>query len=118
MCRDPKFALAFGRLGEAYLVKYKSDQNLRWIDQASASCQRAIELNDQLAPVYVTLGRIHDSTGKQDLAVQEFQHALDLDTRSPDALGGMAVGYEKPDRYKEAVGYIRRALALRTGEWK
>src|SRR5260370_28069087 len=102
MCRDPKFALAFGRLGEAYLVKYKTDQNLRWIDQASANCQRAVELNDQLAPVYLTLGRIHDSTGKQDLAVQEFQHALELDPRSPDALGGIAVVYEKHARYKAA----------------
>ena len=114
---DPKFALGFSGLGEAWLMKYKIDQNTSGIDEALANSQRAVALNDQLAPVYVTLGRIHDSTGKQDLAAQEFQHALELDPRNPDALTGLAAMYERQARYKDAEETFVRASALRPDYW-
>jgi serine/threonine-protein kinase len=114
---DPKFALAFASLGEAYLLKYRTGQNMRWIDQASAYCQRAAQLNDQLAPVHITLGRIHNAVGKTDLALQEFQRALELDPRSPDALTGLASVYENQGRQKEAGETFLRATVLRPDYW-
>jgi len=114
---DPRFALAYAGLGEAYLVRYRTDQNLRWIEQASAACERAVQIDDQLAPVYVTLGRIHNETGKTDLALQEFQHALHLDPRSADALFGLASVYEAQARLKDAEQTLVRAVALRPDYW-
>ncbi len=46
-------------------------------------------MNDALPSAYVTLGRIHDALGKNDLALTEFQRALQLDSRNADALTGM-----------------------------
>jgi serine/threonine protein kinase/tetratricopeptide (TPR) repeat protein len=114
---DPRFALGFGELGEVYRLKYQTEKNSAWIDQALANCKRALELHDQLPSVYVTLGRIHNATGKPDLAVQEFQHALELDPRGIEALTGMAHAYENAGRLKDAEAAFQRVIALRPDYW-
>jgi len=114
---DPRFALGFAELGEAYRLKYQLDQNPKWVDEASANCQRAAQLNDRLPAVYVTLGRIHDDLGKHDLALQEYQHALQLNPRDADALNGMAHAYEGAGRLSEAETTYKKAAALRPDYW-
>ena len=114
---DPRFALGYAELGEAYRLKYQLDQNPKWVDEASANCQRAEQLNDRLPAVYVTLGRIHDDLGKHDLALQEYQHALQLNPRDADALNGMAHAYEGAGRLSEAEATYKKAAALRPDYW-
>ena len=114
---DPKFALAFAALGEAYWHKYRQDEDPHWIDLASASCKRAAELNSQLPAVYITLGRIHDGTGRHDLAVQEFQRALELDRHNPDAMLGLADAYSGVGRTQEAEDIYKKASAMRPENW-
>jgi serine/threonine-protein kinase len=114
---DARFALGFAGLGEAYSLKYLVDPNPKWIDEAAANCKHAAELDDHLPSVYVTLGRIHSSTGQFDLAVQEFQRALDLNPRDADALVGMASTYEKAGRIPDAEATFKKAVALRPDNW-
>jgi serine/threonine-protein kinase len=114
---DPRFALGYAALGQAYQLKHVVDPNPKWIDEASANCQRALELDNRLPAAYVTLGRIHDDSGKYDLAAQEFQHALDLNPRDADALNGIAVTYEKAGRIKDAEAAFQKAVALRNDSW-
>ena len=45
---DPRFALGYAALGQAYQLKYVVDPNPKWIDEASANCQRALELDNRL----------------------------------------------------------------------
>jgi serine/threonine protein kinase/Flp pilus assembly protein TadD len=114
---DPRFALGFAELGEAYRLKYQLDQNPKWIDEASANSEKAVALDDRLLAVYVTLGRLHNTTGKHDLAVQEFQHALTLNPRDADALAGMAHAYESAGRIADAETAYKKAAALRPDYW-
>ena len=114
---DPQFALAFSSLGEAYFLKYQTDQNMRWLDEAAAHCQRAAQLNDQLAPVHVMLGRVHNAQGHVDLALQEFQRAQDLSPRSPEVLTGLARAYELQGRLDQAEETFKRAIVLRPDYW-
>lgn len=114
---DPRFALGYAALGQVYQLKYVVDPNPKWIDEATANCQRALELDNRLPASYVTLGRIHDDSGKYDLAAQEFQHALDLNPRDADALNGIAVAYEKAGRLKDAEAAFQKAVALRNDYW-
>src|SRR5262249_17168661 len=83
---DPAFALGSAGLADAYISKYKLEQDPRWLDQANDSCTRAARIDSELAPVHITLGRIQSETGKLDLAVQEFQRALALEPRNSEAL--------------------------------
>ena len=87
---DPHFALGYAQLGEAYRLKYQLDQNPQWIAEAMANCKQAAELDDRLPAVYVTLARLHSAVGKDDLALQEFQRALALNQRDPNAMAGVA----------------------------
>jgi eukaryotic-like serine/threonine-protein kinase len=114
---DPRFALGYAQLGEAYRLKYKVDPNPKWMDEALANCQKAVELDDHVPAVYVTLARIHEATGKHDLGIQEFQHALTLNPRDADALGGMAGSYESAGRIAEAETTFKKAAALRPDFW-
>jgi len=114
---DPRFALGYAQLGEAYRLKYQLDVNPKWLEEAKANCQKAAELDDHLSIAYVTLGRIHELAGNHDLAVQEFQHALTLDPRNANALQGMAHSHETAGRISEAEATFKQAVALRPDYW-
>jgi serine/threonine-protein kinase len=114
---DPRFALAYAQLGEAYRLRYRTDHNSKWLVEAEANCRKAIELDDRLSDVYVTLGRIHDSAGKHDLALQEFQHALDLNPRDAAALAGTGMAYANAGKLPEAEAAYRKAVDLRPNDW-
>lgn len=114
---DPRFALGYAQLGEAYRLKHSLDRNQKWIDEALAKCNKAAELDDRLPTVFVTLGHIHRNTGKYDLALQEYQRALQLDPHSADALLGIAESYESSGRVADAEATFRKAIALRPDSW-
>jgi serine/threonine protein kinase/tetratricopeptide (TPR) repeat protein len=114
---DPRFALGFAQLGEAYRLKYLTDVTPKWLDEALANCQKAVVLDDHLPAVYVTLGRLHEAAGKHDLAVQEFQHALQLNNRDADALSGIAQSYENAGRIQDAETALKKAVALSPEFW-
>jgi eukaryotic-like serine/threonine-protein kinase len=114
---DPSFALGRAQLGEAYRLKYVLDQNPRWLNEAEANVRRAVELDSQMPAAYVTLARIHDATGKHDLALQEFQQALHLDPLDAAAIRGLARAYERSGRVADAEATFQRAIALRPNDW-
>ncbi len=114
---DPGFALGYAQLGEAYRLKYVVEQNTHWLDEAQAYCQKAVELDNHIPAAYVTLADIHDALGKHDLALQEFQHALQLDPKDGDALGGLARSYEQSGRTAEAEKTYQESVALRSDDW-
>jgi serine/threonine-protein kinase len=114
---DPRFALGFAQLGDAYRLKYQLDKDKKWIEEALANCQKAQQLDDRLPAVYVTLGKIHRITGKYDLALQEYQRALQLDQRNADAVIGLAMSYDSAGRTADAEAALRKAIALRPDSW-
>jgi serine/threonine protein kinase/tetratricopeptide (TPR) repeat protein len=114
---DPSFALARAQLGEAYRLKYVLDQNPRWLNEAEANGSKAVELDNQMPAAYVTLGWVHDATGKHDLALQEFQQALRLDRLNATAMRGLARAYERSGRIDDAEATFQRAVALRPNDW-
>ncbi|MGB0118178.1 MAG: protein kinase [Terriglobales bacterium] len=114
---DPHFALGFALLGDDYRLKYQMDKDSKWIEEALANCQKAQQLNDRLPAVYVTLGKIHRSTGKYDLALQENQRALQLDPRNADAIIGLARSYDSAGRTADAEAAFKKAIALRPDSW-
>jgi eukaryotic-like serine/threonine-protein kinase len=114
---DPTFALAYAQLGEAYRLKYQKDQNAKWLDLALLTCRKAAELDPRVMPTYVTLGRIHESSGQHDLAVQEFQRALDANPRDTKALAGIARSYENAGHLQEAETSYKKVVALQPDYW-
>jgi eukaryotic-like serine/threonine-protein kinase len=114
---DPQFALGFAELGEAYRLKNATDPNPRWLEEASANCSHALQLDDRLPAAYVTLGRIHAEGDKFDLALQEYQHALQLEPHNADALMGTANAYERMGRIADAEEAYKKGVSLRPDNW-
>ncbi len=114
---DPRFALAYAELGDAYREKYQIDKNPNWLNEALANSKKALELDSRMPSAYVTLGKLHDTSGQHDLALSEFQRALDLDAKNPDALSGLAGAYEHAGRLKDAEASFQMAIALRPDSW-
>jgi serine/threonine protein kinase/tetratricopeptide (TPR) repeat protein len=114
---DPQFALGYAGLGEAYRLKYQLDKNPKWTQLALTNGSKATSLNNALPSAFVTLGRVHDALGENDLALSEFQHALQLDSRNADALVGEAHSYEHAGRLPDSEAAYKKAIALRPDYW-
>jgi serine/threonine-protein kinase len=114
---DPGFALGYAEECEAYRLKFQLDQNPQWVDSASTKCKRAAEIDQRLPMVYVTLGRLHSSQGKDDLALQEFQQALALNRHDSNAMMGMASAFERMGRRTDAEKTYQTAASMRPEYW-
>jgi eukaryotic-like serine/threonine-protein kinase len=80
---DSKYALAYAGLGEAYWRKYRETSDTQWVDPARENCQLALKLNNQIAPVYLTLGIIEEGAGHHQLALDALEKARQLEPSNP-----------------------------------
>jgi len=115
--QDGRYALAHAGLGEAYWRKYELTKVPQWAELAQASSAKALEFNDKLAQVYVTLAMIHNGTGRYEEAVRRVQQALALDPLNPDAYRELARAYEALRKLEEAEATFQKAIAARPGFW-
>jgi eukaryotic-like serine/threonine-protein kinase len=114
---DPHFALGFARLAQVYDFKYRIESNPDWLHQAETYGKHAAELDDRVPLTYVVLGNVLEDTGNHELAVQQFQRALDLDPRNADALTGIASSYERAGLTSQAEAAFIRSASLRPNDW-
>ncbi len=117
VAKDPQYALAYAGLGEAYWRKYEVYGDQRALDLSIYNSQHAVELNDQLTPVYITLGLVHSGTGRYEQAIEDFGNALTLDSVSHRALRGLATVYESLGRLDSAESIYRRVVELKPDYW-
>jgi serine/threonine-protein kinase len=115
--QDPLYALAYAGLGEAYWRMYEASEDTVWVGPAMSNCNRAIEINNLLAPVHVTLGIINRGMGQLEEAVAEFTTALQLDHANYAAHLELAITYQRLDWLEEAEETYKKAIALRPDYW-
>jgi adenylate cyclase len=115
--QDPEFAEAYAALGEAHWREYKYENDTKWVDEALAACNRAVELDGNLASGHVCLGVVYTGTGKYELAVQKFQRALDLEPTSDEAWRGLGSAYERLGLLDEAEEIYHWAKELKPQYW-
>jgi tetratricopeptide (TPR) repeat protein len=115
--QDPRYALAHGGLGEAYWRLYENEKKPELVPLAERHCERALALDDLLARPWITLGMIHAGTGRAELALADFQKALDRDPRNPQASRERGYALERLERFAEAEASYRKAIELRPDLW-
>ena len=115
--QDPKFVLALAGLGEAYWRKYEATKNALWVKKAQEQCQQAMNLNNQLAAVNITLGMVHNGTGKYEDAVQDFEKALKTDPTNAAAYRGLAKAYEALGSPQKSESTFQKAIELKPDYW-
>ncbi len=115
---DPTFALAEARLGTAYFLQYRNSHDPKLLEMAKDATNRAINLDPNLAPPYITLSRIAAMQAQTPLAMQLAHKALDLDPRSPEAYGALADVYEAEGKTGDAVDALQKAIDLAPDDWR
>jgi len=115
--RDPKYALAYAGLGEAYWHKYEQTHDRNWVTKASEVCTRAVSLQPALATGYTCLGVLDNGTGQYERAEKEFQRSAELDPKSDDALRGLGSADEHLGKAADAENAYQRAINLHPNYW-
>jgi tetratricopeptide (TPR) repeat protein len=109
---DPNFALAQAGLGYAYFLEYRNKRDANLLDLAKQATAKALRLDGNLAPPYITMSRIAALQGQTSLAMQQVQKALELDPHSAEAYVAQAEVYEMDGRTKDALAAAQRAIDL------
>src|SRR4029453_7016553 len=115
--QDPGYALAYAGLGEGQWRLYRLSRSPHRVEPARTASQRALQINDLLAPVHVTLGIIRAGTGEAAAALGDFDRALALDPANTDALREKAAASQALGRVAEAEELYKRAVELRPAYW-
>ncbi|MEM9108294.1 MAG: winged helix-turn-helix domain-containing protein, partial [Pseudomonadota bacterium] len=79
--KDPDFASAHSRLAYAIIlgmVYFDAPHDKERMDEALVLAKRAIELDDQDANSYFTIGRVYLARREYDLAIDALEHAVEL----------------------------------------
>jgi serine/threonine-protein kinase len=117
LAEDPDFALAVAGLGEAYLARHSATLEPRWLARAQAETQRAITLDESLAPAHVNLSMIHVSTGRHEQAIEVGKRALELDPLNAEAYRALADAYSAGGRAADAECTNGQAIDLARDAW-
>ena len=106
---DPQSAEAFYGLGSAYLQSQKSDD-------ARQCFERALQLHatypGTVPNAWNNLGILSAREGNTDLAIQQFQRALQSDPEHPIALQNLGSAYRQKKDWPAAKQALEHALAL------
>jgi tetratricopeptide (TPR) repeat protein/TolB-like protein/DNA-binding winged helix-turn-helix (wHTH) protein len=114
---DPGFAAAHAGRCDAYVKAYVISKEAKNIDEAEASCARALTLNPNLDVVYTSLGELYSITGQADKAQSAYESALKINPSSSIALMGLGEIYREMDRPADAEASLRQATGLHPGDW-
>jgi serine/threonine protein kinase/Flp pilus assembly protein TadD len=115
---DPTFALANARLGLAYFIQYRASHDPKLLDLAKDATNRAINLDPNLAPPYITLSRIAAMQGQSALAMEQAHKALDLDPRNAEVYGALGEVYEAEGKTADAVSSYQKAIDIAPDDWR
>ncbi len=111
---DPDWALAHSGLAEAYVLLANYDPSVRPRDsmpRARAAAERALELDDELAPAHTALAAVrHWYDWDWEGAEVEFQRALELDPSYATTHYWYAI--QRITNKKDAIEHAQRALEL------
>jgi serine/threonine-protein kinase len=116
--RDPSFALAQAGLCRADFLQYRVTRAAGLLDQARAACNRAIAIDANLAPPYITLAHIDAMAGNTALATTEVEKARQLDPRSAEAYAAQSEVFEAEGRSTDAIASVQKAIDLAPDDWR
>jgi TolB-like protein len=112
---DPGLASAHSRLAYAIvlsMVYFDAPTDDKRMDEALAAAHVAIDLDDQDANSFFTLGRVHLARREYDKAIDALQHAIELNPSLAVSYCGLGDSYAYEGRLDDAINQFEMAIQL------
>ncbi len=116
---DPDFALAYIWLG--YAIFEKANQSIktrRYTDTLKYYSDKAIKINPNLSDAYWLRGQYFLYNGEYDLALEDFNIAIDVNPKNGPAHKMRGMTYQRDGNYFEAHRNYMKAKQLLAGDKK
>jgi serine/threonine-protein kinase len=114
---DPRYAIAYARLAQAYTHLSVIRRNPAGLDLARGNCQAALSLDPNLAEGHLAEAAIFEYSGNEQGALNAIATALSLDPHKPKTLVWQAQIYTRLDRWADAEKTFRRVLKEHPNYW-
>ena len=118
IARDPVFALAHARLGEAYRQQYVYANDPRLIASAAEEVLKAVALDPGSNETRMSLAAVYQITGRSGAAVDELRTVLARQPTNDEAHRQLGDILSKEGKPEQALAEFQRAVALRSDFWK
>jgi len=108
---DPSFALAHA--GIAYICGFiyeLREHHAKWVERGDAACNRALELDPNLAEALVARARISYSQHKHEEAIQFARRAIELKPDCEGVYNVLGRAYFASGRFQEAAIITEKAI--------
>ena len=109
---DPKYALAYAGLGDAYERRYYYDFPPAWVDSAVTVSTHAITIDPNLAEGYKALGSALQTKGEVRAALELYKKAVSLNPNYAPAINNIGFVAWSLGSYDEAAKWMRKASLL------
>src|SRR5699024_1476134 len=96
----------------AYIEKAKVLEELELYDEAIASYQHILDLEEKSAYLYFHLGLCYEKLGKDKLALEQYNKALQEDPLSEKTWIALCDFFTRKKQFKKALRFIEKALAI------
>ena len=114
---DPDYAAAHAGKCAVFVDAYEENDDPVYIDNAQASCARALALNPNLDIVHIALGDLYYETGQYTDAEAAYLDALDIVPNSVAALTGLGDTHTRQQNSIAAEARFRQAVGQHPGDW-
>lgn len=115
---DPEYALAYAGLGEARWRKFEVAGDTVFVSEAKNALNKAINLNNDLAPVQAMLGTVLAGSGAYERAEYHYNRAIEIDPKYSTAYRGLAKVYNTKGDAEEAIKTYEKAIELKPDYWE
>jgi tetratricopeptide (TPR) repeat protein len=111
---DDRHAAAHAALAKAYSMKLLGEsKDPIWLDRARPMARRAVDLDNQLAVAWISLGLVDYASGRLDDAERDFVRAQRLEPLNADAEYGLGRVYEAQGKIPAAESAHCKAIEIR-----
>ena len=109
---DPEYARAYAGLCDVFITNYRFTSDTSMVPRAQSFCERALQIDDSLFEVRLSLGNLFMATGKYDQAELEFRRAIEIEPKSDAAYIRLGRTFLARERESEAEEAFLHAIQL------
>jgi TolB-like protein/Flp pilus assembly protein TadD len=104
---DPEYARAYAGLCDVFLFNYRYTSNTSMVPRAKSYCEKALQIDDSLFEVRMSLGNLHLATGEYEQAEAQFLIAIESEPESDRAHRHLGDSYlEREQESKSEVAFL------------